>query len=75
MEKNSGSFSMQEAMRLVNSEAGQKLLAILQQSGDPGLQTAMEQASKGDMEQAKAALSSIAASPQVQALLRQMGGK
>ena len=75
MEKNSPNFSMQEAMRLMNSEAGQRLLAVLQNSGDPGLQTAMEQAAKGDMSQAKKALGNIASSPEVQALLRQMGGK
>ncbi|MBR5529464.1 MAG: hypothetical protein IKU57_03210 [Oscillospiraceae bacterium] len=75
MEKNSGNFSMQEAMRLMNSEAGQKLLAILQSSKDPSLQTAMEQAKKGDMNQAKAALGKITSSPEVQALLRQLGGK
>ena len=75
MEKKSGNFSMQEAMQLLNSEAGKKLLAVLQNSGDPGLQTAMEEASKGNMDQAKAALGNIASSPQVQALLRQMGGK
>lgn len=75
MEKNSGNFSMQEAMRLINSDAGQKLLAVLQNSNDPGLRTAMEQAKKGDMSQAQAALGNIASSPEVQALLRQMGGK
>ena len=75
MEKNSGNFSMQEAMRLMNSEAGQKLLSLLQNSGDPGLQAAMEQAAKGDITQAKTALQQVNLSPEVQALLRQLGGK
>lgn len=75
MEKISGNFPVQEAMQLLNSEAGQKLMALLQDSDDPTLKTAMAQAEKGDIQQAKAALSNIAASPQVQALLRQMGGK
>ena len=39
------------------------------------LQIAMEQAKKGDMSQAKAALGNVMASSEVQALLRQMGGK
>lgn len=75
MAENSNNFSMQEAMRLINSEAGQKLMAVLQNSADPGLQIAMEQAKKGDMSQAKAALGNVMASSEVQALLRQMGGK
>lgn len=75
MQKNSGNFSMQEAMRLINTEAGQKLLALLRSSNDPGLQKAMEQAAKGDYTQAKDALGSITASAEVQELLRQLGGK
>lgn len=68
-------FSMQEAMRLMNTEAGQKLIALLQQSNDPGLQKAMEQAAQGDIAQAKQALSKLTASQEVQNLLRQLGGK
>ena len=72
MEKN---FSMEEAMRLMNTEAGKKLMALLQSSHDPGLQKAMEQASKGNLTQAKESLSQITASKEVQDLLRQLGGK
>lgn len=74
MQKNSGDFSMENAMRFVNSPAGQKLLALLQQSNDAGLRTAMEQAAKGDMDQAKESLRTIAASAEIKKLLEQMGG-
>ena len=75
MQQNSPNFSMEQAMQLMNTDAGKRLLAILQNSNDPGLRQAMEQASKGDMQQAKKALGNITASPEVQALLRQLGGK
>ncbi len=75
MQQNSGNFSMETAMRLMNTDAGKKLLALLQSSRDPGIQGAMEQAARGDLEQAKKSLSAITASQEVQALLRQLGGK
>ena len=75
MQQNSPQFSMEEAMRLMNTDAGKKLIALLQSSNDPGLQKAMDQAAKGDLAQAKASLGKITASPEVQALLKQMGGK
>lgn len=75
MQQNSPQFPMEEAMRLMNTDAGKKLLALLQNSQDPGLQKAMEQAAKGDFNQAKNALGNITASAEVQALLRQLGGK
>jgi len=40
MQKNSQNFSMQEALRLANSDAGQQLLALLKQSGGEQLQQA-----------------------------------
>ena len=42
MEKNSQNFSVQEAMRLANSEAGQKFLAALRQADPKLLQNAMD---------------------------------
>ena len=75
MQQNSPQFSMEEAMRLMNTDAGKKLLSHLQNSQDPGLQRAMDQASKGDYSQAKESLGRITSSPEIQALLRQMGGR
>ena len=74
MDKKSGDFSMEDAVRFVNSPAGRQLMELLRRSEDPGLRQAMEQAARGDLEQAKRSLSSVAADQQVQQLLRKMGG-
>ena len=73
MQQKPSDFSMQEAMRFVNSPAGQQLLALLKQSNDASLQKAMELAAKGDITQAKEALKSISQNPQVKQLLGKMG--
>jgi len=74
MQKNSQNFSMQEALRLANSDAGQRLLAILKQSDSNQLQQAVEQANAGNYENMQKALSSVMSSPEVQALLKELGG-
>ncbi len=74
MLKNSDNFSMQEALRLANSDAGQQLLALLKQEHGTQLQRAMDQASAGDYEQVQKTLGSLLETPQAQALLRQLGG-
>lgn len=73
MQQKPSDFSMQEAMRFVNSPAGQQLLALLKQSNDASLQKAMELAAKGDITQAKEALKGISQNPQVKQLLGKMG--
>ena len=72
MQKNSQNFSMQEALRLANSDAGQQLLALLKQSGSQQLQQAMQQASAGDYTAIKDTLAPLLSSPQVQSLLKQL---
>ena len=74
MLKNSQNFSMQEAMRLANSDAGKQLLAILKESDSTMMQQAMEDASAGNYENMQKTLSSLLSSPQVQALLKELGG-
>jgi hypothetical protein len=74
MQKNSQNFSMQEAMRLANSDAGQRLLAILKQSDGDQLRKAMDQDAAGNYEGMQSALSSVLASQEVQALLKELGG-
>ena len=74
MQKNSQNFSMEEAMRLANTDAGQRLMAILKQSDTGQLQKAMDMASAGNYKSMEAALSSLLASPDVQALLKELGG-
>ena len=74
MQKNSQNFSMQEALRLANSDAGQRLLAILKQSDSNQLQQAMEQANAGNFENAQKMLTSLMASQEVKDLLKELGG-
>ena len=74
MQKNSQNFSMQEAMRLANSDAGKQLLAILKDSDSTMMQQAMDDASAGNSENMQKTLSSLLSSPQVQALLKELGG-
>ena len=47
MQKNSQDFSMEEALRLAKSPAGQQLLALLKQSDPQTLQQAVQQANNG----------------------------
>jgi hypothetical protein len=72
MRKNSNDFSMQEAMRLAQSETGQQLIAALRAQNTDAVSQAMEQAAAGDMEKARQSMSSLLASPQIQALLEQL---
>ncbi len=72
MRKNSNDFSMQEAMRLAQSEAGQQLMAALRAQNTDAVSQAMEQAAAGDLEKARQSMTSLLASPQIQALLEQL---
>ncbi len=74
MPKNSDQFSMQDAKRLANSEAGQQLLALLKSQNSQQMQQAMEQAAAGDYAQVKQTLSTLLESEQVRELLRRLGG-
>ena len=65
MQKNSQEFSMQEAVRLSKTPAGQQLLATLQQADPALLQKIAQQASSGDY---------TTAAQQLSALLKQLEG-
>lgn len=67
-------FSQEDVKRIVQSDAAQQLMALLQKNNAQQLSDAMAQASAGNYEQVKKTLSSAMASPEVQALLRQLGG-
>ena len=76
MQKNSDTpqnFSMEQAMRMASSPAGQQLLALLQREGGVEFQQAMSKAAAGDYTQAKDALSSLLSSPEAKELLKQLG--
>ena len=72
MQKNSQNFSMQDALRLANSDAGQRLLAILKQSDGQQLGKAMVSAAAGDYSSAMQALSSLLQREDVRSLLKQL---
>ncbi len=72
MQKNFDNFSMEEIMRLANSNAGQQLLALLQSSHSDAATAAIDKAQSGDMSNAKAALQEFLSNPQAQALIRQI---
>ena len=73
MQKNSDNLSIQEALRLAKSEAGQQLFSTLRAQNGSAIDRAMEQAAAGDYSQIKDTLSSLLASPEVRAMLEQMG--
>lgn len=75
MQKNSQDFSMQEALRLAKSPAGQQLLALLRDTDADALNTAASQAGAGNVEQAMKTLSSLLSSPEAKDLMQQLGGK
>ncbi len=75
MQKDPRKFSTQDAMELASSPAGQQLMALLQRSDSPQLRTAMQEASNGNFTQAQKMLGPLLASPEVQKLLQQLGGK
>lgn len=72
MSHNFGNLSMEDAKHLAQTQAGQKLISLLQSQNPQQLQTAMAQASTGDYEQLKKTLGSFMASPEAQALLKQL---
>ena len=75
MQNNKNNFSPEEAMALAKTPAGQQLIKILQKTNQAAVQDAIHQASAGNMEQVKQTLEPLLASPEIQKLLRQLGGK
>jgi hypothetical protein len=72
MQKNSQNFSMQDALRLANSDAGQRLLAILKQSDGQQLEKVRDSAATGDYSSAMQALSTLMQREDVRQLLKQL---
>lgn len=65
---------MSKLIQLAQSPAGKQLISKLQQSGGQELQSAMTKASAGDYGDAKQALSELLKDPELQVLLKQLGG-
>lgn len=74
MQKKYENFSMEDAKRAAASPEGQELLSLLKKADSAQLQTAMQQAAAGNLEDAKKALAPLLNSPQILALLKQLGG-
>lgn len=74
MQINSDHFSMEDAIRLINSPAGKQLLALLQQTDPEAVNKAKAQASKGDFSQIAQTLTPLLESDDVKTLLTQLGG-
>ncbi len=74
MDKNFDPKSVQDAMKIATSDAGQQLLALLKAQNGDALNAAMENAASGDYAKVKENLSTMLTSPQVQALLEQLRG-
>ena len=72
MVQNNHQFSMEEAKRLAQTEAGKKLITLLQSQNSPQLQSAMHEAQSGDYTQLKKALGAFMSSPEAQSLLKQL---
>lgn len=73
MMKNNDGISMQDALRLAQSDAGKQLLSQLRQQNGTTIDKAMAQIAAGDAQQAKETLSSLLSSPQIRQLLEQLG--
>ena len=73
MQKNSQDFSMQEALRLANSPAGQQLLAMLRQSHSAQLDQAAAEVSAGDYTKASQTLRHLLSSPEIKKILEDLG--
>lgn len=65
-------FSIQQAAKLSQSDAGQQLFALLQRDHGDQLQNALEQAKAGDYTKVKETMQSLLASEQAQELLKKM---
>lgn len=74
MQKNFDNFSMQEALRLAKTPAGQQLLALLRQQDSAQLRQAMTQAASGNYESVQQSLAEILSSAETKALLQQLRG-
>lgn len=74
MDNNFNPQSIQDAMKMADSAAGQQLLNLLRAQDEQALNAAMESAAKGDYSKIRDNLSAMLSSPQVQALMEQLRG-
>lgn len=65
--------TMQEAMKLAATPAGQQLAKLLQENGGDELRQAMASAAAGNYDHAKQAIAALLNDPQAKKLLEQLG--
>ena len=75
MERKSDEISMQEAMRLAKSDAGQRLFQLLKTQNSDAMNQAMQDAAAGDYAKVKDSLLSMLGSPEVRQLMEQLKGE
>lgn len=68
-------MDMSQIMRMAQSRAGKKLIALLKQNDSDEMQQAMKRASDGDYSQAKKAIDKFLSTPEASALIEQLRGK
>ena len=68
-------IDMSQIMRLAQSPAGKKLIALLKNNDSDEMQQAMKQAADGDYSQAKNAIDKFLSTPEARALVEQLRGK
>lgn len=74
MERRSDEISMQEAMRLAKSDAGQRLFQLLKAQNSDAMDRAMSDAAAGDYTKVKESLMTMLGSPEVRRLMEQLKG-
>lgn len=74
MQKNFDDKSMQEALRMAQSDTGKALIRQLQKQNGAALDQAMAQAAAGNYDEVKKTVDKLLANPEVQALLEQLKG-
>lgn len=72
MKKKSEGFSMEDAYRLAQSDAGKQLIALLQSQNSDTIDKAVAQANAGDTDAAQQTLSQLLRSPQIRTLMEQL---
>lgn len=72
--KSDGPQATEAILEIANSPDGQKLLNLVQQQGGSRLNSAMQQAERGDYSSAKELISKIMESPEANELIKRIRG-
>lgn len=74
MKKKSDDFSLDDASRIAQSDAGRQLYSALQRKDSDLFQQAMGQAASGNFDQVKQTMSALLEDPEIRELLSRLGG-